>query len=703
MAIDLYSSCPCGSGKKFKWCCHPIHAELERAFAQDEAGQHEGAIKTMDEIIANHPDNAEVLGRKAQLLFNQGKTEPAEETLQKALDLNPNYAFGYMLRGMFREAEGEIPGALLLFRKALELYDPTAVLLLAQLHSMVAECELKLNRPVAARASLQKAVNLVPNHEGLRQNMQQVFGDQSQLPFCARREYRFIGLPADAPTERKARWDQIMKSAEAAKFADAAKMFEELTAGDPLDTSAWYDLALTKAWVGDNKCALLALEKYIEIEPNEDYAEGAAALAEVLRCGHDMIDQANYIEHSVHFLARDFPQVVNFMQNWAREGKLLIMQASEPNNPVPVLGGMIIESKPILTASLGTQPQSLGAYFVLIANRIRLWHTNWDTLKLVIDDVKTKLGPAISEVQTDKVPANFNDLLAEAVIILPSDSAGEVLQSKAMERVQHFFEEVWPQRPLRSLNLIPPVDAAGHAVLRKKLRGAVRFLQDCASMQQSKGYDFDRLRRKLSLMPDGAATTPKGETSTGDITAMGPAELAALAVSSLNAAQLDTAYRTALKADAKDLAGKFAEAIVAQPKDAERPDRFPYFNHLIQLALGEGDANKAMQRVDEGEKADCEGNEGRRRNDYELLRARSHIRRGETKEAQDVFDRLISRMPSEMKYHGAATEAMLSARQGAGALRFAEGGLKAAREKNDRDSEQYFLELVGAAKKMAGG
>ena len=42
------------------------------------------------------------------------------------------------------------------------------------------------------------------------------------------------------------------------------------------------------------------------------------------------------------------------------------------------------------------------------------------------------------------------------------------------------------------------------------------------------------------------------------------------------------------------------------------------------------------------------------------------------------------------------------AKQGAKALHFAEAGLAKAREKNDRDSEQYFLELVQAAKKMTG-
>ena len=44
--------------------------------------------------------------------------------------------------------------------------------------------------------------------------------------------------------------------------------------------------------------------------------------------------------------------------------------------------------------------------------------------------------------------------------------------------------------------------------------------------------------------------------------------------------------------------------------------------------------------------------------------------------------------------------AMLSAKQGPRALGFAEQGLARARQQNNRDSEQYFLELVSAAKRQ---
>jgi len=150
------------------------------------------------------------------------------------------------------------------------------------------------------------------------------------------------------------------------------------------------------------------------------------------------------------------------------------------------------------------------------------------------------------------------------------------------------------------------------------------------------------------------------------------------------------------------LAGRFARAIIARPPAPGQADRYPSFNYLIQRALLDKNTDAALDLVNAGEKADCEQNEGRRRNDYELRRAQVLSKRGEADSARDVFERLIERVPGELKYRGSAAESMLSLKQGASALQFAEQGLAKAREKNDRDSEQYFQELVSAARKQVG-
>src|SRR5262245_46002578 len=149
MPLDLYASCPCGSGKKFKWCCQPIQTDIERAYRQESEGQHETALKIMSEVVARNPANPEALGRQAHLLYQNRRGKEAEEALQRAFAINPNYPFGHFLRGLFRFEEGEYTGALLCFRKAADAYDPQAAETLCQLYAMIADSELKLQHPVA--------------------------------------------------------------------------------------------------------------------------------------------------------------------------------------------------------------------------------------------------------------------------------------------------------------------------------------------------------------------------------------------------------------------------------------------------------------------------------------------------------------------------------------------------------------------------
>jgi tetratricopeptide (TPR) repeat protein len=696
MALDAYSPCPCGSGKKFKWCCQPIHVQIDKAFRQETEGQHESALRIMDEVVADNPANPEAWGRRAQLLYQNNRVDEAESTLQKALEINPNYPFGHFLRGIFRQNEGEFAGALTLFRRAAQLYDPEARDYLGQIYSLIAESELKLNRPVAGLAALKLAIHYRPAEEDLRRLLEQLSGDKSIFPSTARRERTFLRPSAGISDAARRRWDAALTETTTGKLADVAVAFESLARDEPENAAAWYNLGLCRAWLGDNASALEALDRYVTLEADATQAAAAWALAEVLRSGHGMDAQSDHIEHSVLYQMHNPGEILHVLDRWGKEGRLVGVHASEEDG---VITGLLLERMPDLTPALrATQAPQMAAHLLVVADRLRLWHTNAEALQRIRAEFEQAVGPAVSDGRNEQRPASFADILAEA-LVFPLHASDEAdAKRRVSEHVQRYFEETWIHRPLRSLNLIPPIDAAGHAVLRKKLEGVLEFLEDCAKNNQAIDYDFSRLRRKLGLLP-GARETAQGL----DIGSMSAADLSALTAESLDDDSLEAAYQAALKLDARDVAGRFARLLVARPARPDRPDQYPWYSHLIQLAMGEGDTEAALDYLNQGLKADCEGNAGRRRNDYELRRGQLHAKRGEVDEAQGAFERLIERAPSELRYRGSAAETMLGLKQPTRALRFAEQGLAKAVEKNDRDSEEYFKELVNAARKQGGG
>ncbi len=694
MAIDPYASCPCGSGKKFKWCCQDIHEEIDRAFGQQQEGQHEAALRTMEEVVRKHPDNPEAWGRQAQLLSVNGRVEEAEQALEKAFALNPNYAYGHLLRGMFRQQEGELVGALMLFRKAVELYAADAPDL-GFLYQMIADIEMRLNRPVAARAALKQALHVEPANGELREAFDGAFGERSRLPETARKDYRFVAPPAPS-----AEWQRLLSEASTGRLSDAQKALQGWTEQHAEDATGWYDLGLVQAWLGNNPAAVEALGRYVELEADEEKAGQAWALAEVLRCGHGMEAEADYVEHRAVFILNNAQPVVGLLQKWEQARRLLGLR-SDPERGL--LSALILDEVPSLVLSgAASPPAKLAAYLLIAGNVMQLQHPRAESLDKVVTEMRAQLGGAVSEPQRSVGPTNFGDVVADALLFPTAPTTELDMEAKVREHARNYFEEQWIHKPLKSLGGVPPIDAAGHRTLRKRLRGVLQFIQDCSADNSPRLYDFDRLRRKLGLAAgEPAAATGAAEAAApSDVSAMGAAELAALDPERLADAALEQAFRTAVKLDAREVAGKFARTLVGRPANPAAPDRWPAYQLLIQQAQSEGDYDAALGYVDAGEKADCESNEGRRRNDYEVRRGRILAKAGQSGPARDVFERLLGRVPGDVQIAGAAAEAMLGAKQPKDALKFAEQGLAQARAQNNRDSEGYFLELIQAAKKQ---
>src|SRR5262245_13352395 len=245
MSIDPYASCPCGSGKAFKFCCKdkPYFDEIQRAERLFDAGQHSAALDAFEKVSEKYPGIAAVWGYKAQFLYRAERAEEADEALQKAFALQPDFPFGHYLRGVIRQGEGELLGALIQFRKAAEVYDSKAHDILGQIHETIADLELRLNRPVAARAALERAKHFNPTNPDLRQVFEGLFGRDSRLPESARTAYAF----RPAPAEREPAWRSAIESATSGKLTAAVKAFDQLTEEQPQDSAAWFNLGLVRA------------------------------------------------------------------------------------------------------------------------------------------------------------------------------------------------------------------------------------------------------------------------------------------------------------------------------------------------------------------------------------------------------------------------------------------------------------------------
>ena len=259
------------------------------------------------------------------------------------------------------------------------------------------------------------------------------------------------------------------------------------------------------------------------------------------------------------------------------------------------------------------------------------------------------------------------------------------------------------------------LDAGGSKLLRKRLLGVIKFLEDCvagSAPRKQRGeesypmevYDFNRLRHKLGAERQGPGSPPPELVAAAkkklDFGAMSAADLAGLKGHDLSGTEIEEAMRSSLKLDARELAVAFAKAGIAKPVDAAKPDRYTLFACLMASANADGDSAAALQHATAGAEYDAANNAGKRANEFGLQKARLLAKSGQSDAAVKEFMELIARNPDEAKFYIGATETMLSTKRGSDALRFAEAGLAKAKSTGNRDLEGACLELSEAAKRL---
>jgi tetratricopeptide (TPR) repeat protein len=705
MAINPYDACPCGSGKKFKWCCVGYFDQLQLALQQQQQGQHDAALRTMELLTKSQPQSPPVWCHYANVLYMEGRTVEAEKALQEAFRLQPDCPMAYFTRAMFRQSEGEVLGALMLFRKALEAYPPEATGPIADTCEMIARTELMFNRPVACRAVFERAVNAQPNDQELRMQFDAMFGEESRLPAPARKAYAFRPATRALPAE-----------VNVAKFTEAKIAYERLVQQAPDDPAAHFNLGLVKAWLGEQPQAVESLNRSLELEVDDYRAEETAALIEVLKCGQGMETDAEYVEYRAFLQIRDPGSISGLLQSLAQSGRLIAPQMSEDG---AFFSALLVEPIQSLLET-GTQLAKVVANINISGGTIRVWYPVEETLKRVVAELRERLQLSVGEPTFQLGPIQFGDVALEALAYPVRTADITEAENKLRDYATNYFENKWLHAPLRSLGGISPMDAVGSKLLRKRVLGILKFLEGCllgTAPRKKRGettepiaiYDFNRLRHKLGIemvsvaapVPVAAPVAPVATIppvpAKRDFSAMNAADLGSLAIDSLAVGELEDAMKAAIKLDARELAVAFAKAGAATPHDDAKPDRYPFYACLMTAALASGDADGVVRVAEDGAKHDAEHNGGKRLNDYSLRKVALFAKRNDFDNVEREFDAMIDRSPNDGNLYVKAAETMLSAKQGARAAKFAERGMA----KGNRDLSAACKELLEAAKRYS--
>src|SRR5262249_10078246 len=115
--IDVYQLCPCGSGKKLKFCCHAIVAEMLKVSELQQSHQYQAALTLLD-AVEKKVQPREISSRawvkttKAFLLFSLGAVAERGALVAEVLAELPEHSLAVAVNGLLTLAADGYPSAM---------------------------------------------------------------------------------------------------------------------------------------------------------------------------------------------------------------------------------------------------------------------------------------------------------------------------------------------------------------------------------------------------------------------------------------------------------------------------------------------------------------------------------------------------------------------------------------------------------------
>jgi tetratricopeptide (TPR) repeat protein len=112
MSVDKYAVCPCGSGKKIKFCkCKDSVSELDRVLKMVEGGQIVPALDQLASILDEHPDAAWALAIRGRLLLDLREYETLRDNADRFIRLQPSNPLALTQRAAAKLFHGDVEEA----------------------------------------------------------------------------------------------------------------------------------------------------------------------------------------------------------------------------------------------------------------------------------------------------------------------------------------------------------------------------------------------------------------------------------------------------------------------------------------------------------------------------------------------------------------------------------------------------------------
>ncbi len=508
MSIDSYSFCPCGSGKKIKFCCcADLAAELSRIVRMFEGEQRLACLAEVDKLISTGKDRAAFLSIKSRLEIELEQYERARQTAELFAEKYPDNPLALCQISMLQAIGDENCNGVEPLQRALDICDgkvPSE--LLGAVEAVVDRLTLE-RKCIAARAHLMLLLAFAKDEDQPQvSSTLNDFLSAWQFPLFLRAPMPVPDRPDDAPWNEQV--DEIMSRVPVGVWAQTAEQLERLTGQFSKEPWLWYQLANVRCWLGQDEAATeafrrLATLKHVSLET----AVEAEAIAQLLDASQ--IDEVDVMR--VVYDVSDTDSLVELLLSDPHAVHLPIQpkQGATADEPPPKAVFDILDRpfvKSLQEVAVDNVAGRSGQLHVYGKQTDRNARVEWifpvireadyytSHLRQILGD-RLAQDPLSSEIQeTMPIPA----IERHAAPKFPTEGSVDKLEQFRQQYFNHNAIHEWLHLPMKVLDGHSPGEAAKIPGLRRALLATVLRLE-LSREAIARNIDINRLRVTLGL------------------------------------------------------------------------------------------------------------------------------------------------------------------------------------------------------------
>jgi tetratricopeptide (TPR) repeat protein len=611
MPLDVYEPCPCGSGKKLKFCCHAIAGEMERIARLEENNQVRPALHALEQLERSHPGNPWVLTHRAGLLIEEGDNAAAQQLLGPYVESHPDQVFALMLYATaalradgFEKAKSAIHRALQRGRQEF----PSVVGSLA--FGIAAEMAAR-GKAMAARQYLVLALQSCA--ESARQT---VFvrllemDSETSVPYPLRSVHELANY--SGTEENEVEFKKAARLSGIGCFAPAARRFAKLAEQEPENAALWNNVGLCRAWDGDHAGAAEALHRAARLHGEFGMAVECETIAQLLELTAD----ENVISTKVYpyRITTSVSRLLTKLDSHERFGRIPIPPAEpDSDEDFPVAGYHIFQraaspepstdtpTADVLTSVLGgltiydaAGDQPAKAYVNALEGETA------EAIRTLLQSAAGEdLEPIAAEVEeplpVGSVPRDYAFLQADGNWFVPPKVPSTVRRRLEREKWWRIVADGWANKAFSALNGRTPREAAGDPELKLPLTAGLYVLDAL--------IDQDRYVLDLPAVCDfvHVELPPLIEVAdSASMNAYSAVQLLRVPIERLTDPQLVQTLNRALLIRHKLLLYKVLREAVSRPGCLEKIDVDVSYSTLVQICREQDKRDEAFQWLEKG-------------------------------------------------------------------------------------------------------